>query len=443
MWLLPVFSRVSALAVRTFYRLRVAGERVPPRGPVLLVANHPNSLMDPAMVAAVARRPVRFLAKAPLFQDPQVGWLIRGAGAIPVYRAADDPTKMGSNEDAFRAAYAALAEGAAVGIFPEGLSHSEPALTPLKTGAARIALGAAERTGRAFPIIPVGLVFRRKEAFRSGALAVVGEPVAWDDLAGAGPGAAEAVRELTRRMDAALREVTLNLERWEDAPLVEWAEEIYAAEFRMPGDPAGRLERQREAAHGLAKLRREGDGAWEDAAREVARHARLLGVLGLRPGDLHGRPRLPVAVRWTLRQLAFFAVAAPLAAVGTALFYLPYRLTGVLEARARPSHDVRATYKLLVGLVLHLVWVLLLAGGAGAAWEWGAGVAALLLLPLLGAVTLAVQSRREEAAEDARRFLRLRLHPDRLAALRARQRSLAERLEALRQGAAPSGRETA
>ena len=442
MWLLPFFARVSALAVHTFYRLRVAGERVPGSGPVLLVANHPNSLIDPAMVAAVARRPVRFLAKAPLFGDPQVGWLIRGAGAIPIYRAADDPAKMGGNEDAFRAAYAALAEGAAVGIFPEGLSHSEPALTPLKTGAARIALGAAERTGGAFPIVPVGLVFRRKEAFRSEALAVVGEPVEWSDLAGEGPASTAAVRELTRRIDAALREVTLNLERWEDAPLVEWAEEIYAAEFRMPRDPAVRLERLREAAEGLARLRREEDGAWEKAAREVTRHARLLRVLGLRPADLHARARLPVAVRWTLRKLGFFAVAAPLAAVGTAVFYLPYRLTGMVESRARPSHDVRATFKLLAGFVVHLLWVALLAGAAGAAWGAGAAVAALVVLPALGAVTLAVRTRGEDAAEDARRFLRLRRDPDRLEALRVRQRELAEKLESLRRDAVGAERGT-
>ncbi len=151
MWLLPVFSRVSRLALRTFYRLEVAGGRVPPAGPVLLVANHPNSLLDPAMVVAVAGRPVRFLAKAPLFGDAQVGWLVRGAGAIPVYRASDDPSKMGANQDAFRAAHASLAEGDAVGIFPEGTSHSEPSLVPLKTGAARIALGAAARVGGASP----------------------------------------------------------------------------------------------------------------------------------------------------------------------------------------------------------------------------------------------------------------------------------------------------
>jgi len=437
MWLLPFFARVSSLALRTFYRFEVAGARVPRRGPALLVANHPNSLLDPATVVAAAGRPVRFLAKAPLFSDASVGWLVRGAGAIPVFRAQDDPAKMGANEDSFRAAHEALAGGDAVGIFPEGTSHSEPSLAPLKTGAARIALGAAARAGDAFPVVPVGLVFRRKERFRSAALAVVGEPVAWDDLAGAGPDDAAAVRELTRRIDEALREVTVNVERWEDAPLVQCAEQVYAAEFGMADDPAERVEREGEAAAILARVRRDNLGAWRELAREVARHARVLRTLGLRPADLREEPRLRTALGWTLRRLAFFLLGVPLAALGAAVFFVPYRLTGLLEARSKPDHDVRATYKLLVGAVAHLAWVLLLSVAIGAWLGWPWGVAALLVLPLLGLLTVAVRNRWDEAVDDARRFFLLRRRRrDLLPELRARQHAIAERLEALRSEAA-------
>jgi 1-acyl-sn-glycerol-3-phosphate acyltransferase len=433
MWLLPFFSRVSSLALSTFYRFGVAGGRVPPRGPALLVANHPNSLLDPATVVAAAGRPVRFLAKAPLFGDPSVGWLVRGAGAIPVYRAQDDPAKMGANQDTFRAAFEALAGGDAVGIFPEGTSHNEPSLVPLKTGAARIALGAAARTGGAFPVVPVGLVFRRKERFRSEALAVVGAPVAWDDLAAAGPDDPAAVRELTRRIDEALREVTVNVERWEDAPLVDCAEQVFAAEFGMDDEPAGRVERQAAAAEILARVRRDDLGAWRDLAREVSRHARVLRTLGLRPADLHRDLQLRTAVGWTLRRLAFFLLGVPTAAVGAVLFYLPYRLTGVLEARAKPSHDVRATYKLLVGAVTHLIWVLLLAALTGILVGWGWAAAALLALPVLGLLTVAVRNRWDEAVDDARRFFLLRRRrADLLPELRQRQHAIAERLDALR-----------
>ena len=90
MWLAPILSQVSNAALRVYYRLHRGGGTVPPNGPALLVANHPNSLLDPAMVALAARRRVRFVAKAPLVTDPLVGFLVGGAGSMPVYRKADD-----------------------------------------------------------------------------------------------------------------------------------------------------------------------------------------------------------------------------------------------------------------------------------------------------------------------------------------------------------------
>lgn len=430
MRLLPALSAVASLAARAFYRLTVSGGRVPPADPVLLVANHPNSLLDPALVAAVAGRPVRFLAKAPLFSDPQVGWLVRASGAIPVFRAVDDPAAMGRNEDAFRAAQEALARGDAVGIFPEGISHSGPALVPLRTGAARIALGAARRTGNPFPIVPVGLTFRDRQRFRSEALAILGEAVSWADLAGRDD--PEAVRELTRRIEMGLREVTVNLERWEDAPLTEWAEAIVSAEIPTDPRPERRIARLREASQRLAAMRREGDGAWMPLRREVARHGRVLRALGLRPHELHAAADAPVALRWLLRRLPLFVLGVPLALLGAITFGVPYRLTGAVSARARAAEDVRATHKLLGGAVIHLLWTLGLAGIV-AAWRGpAAGVRVLVLLPILGAVTLLVWDRWRIAVGEAGRFgTRLRRRAL-LAELRARQGEIARRLEALR-----------
>lgn len=427
MWLLPFFPHLSRLAVRTFYRFTVSDERVPREGPVLLVANHPNSLMDPALVAAVAGRRVRFLAKAPLFTDRAVGWLVRGSGAIPVYRRADAGGEV-NNEDAFRAVHAALAAGSAVAIFPEGLSHSEPSLAPLRTGAARIALGAAALLGGPLPIVPVGLTFRRKEAFRSEALAVVGRPVEWAHLAGRTVEDQDAVRELTARIHDALRAVTVNLERWEDAPLVEMAEAVYSAEFPTDPSPAARVARLKETTAGLARLRRERHGEWERLARDVHAHVRLLRVLRMAPAEVKASASAAEAARWTFRQLTVLRTLLPIAAVGIALYYVPYRLTGVLEARARPLPDVRATYKALAGTALHLAWTVLLALLAGWIWGWKAGVAALVLLPAVAFLTVVVLDMWRRASGEARRFFIRARRGDALLELRERQRALAHRL---------------
>jgi 1-acyl-sn-glycerol-3-phosphate acyltransferase len=231
---------------------------------VLLVANHSNALVDPIVVTGTAARPIRFLAKAPLFDDARVGWLVKAAGAIPVYRKQDDPTVMGRNRNVFEAVCEALAKGAAIGIFPEGISHSDPSLAEIKTGAARIALGAYEQTGEAFPIIPVGMVPERKQHFRSEMRAVIGQPIAWEDLAGRGTEDRAAVEELTSRIGAGLRGVTLNLERWEDRPLVEAAESIWGLERGEAAGPAQQVNRFEITTRILAAVRRGSFQRWTE-----------------------------------------------------------------------------------------------------------------------------------------------------------------------------------
>jgi 1-acyl-sn-glycerol-3-phosphate acyltransferase len=398
---------------------------------VLLVANHPNSLLDPAMVALAAGRPVRFLAKAPLFSDPLVGFLVRGAGSIPVYRKADDPSQVSRNEEMFRAVHDALAAGAAVGIFPEGLSHSDPSLAPLKTGAARIALGTLAAHGLRVPIVPIGSVFRDKNVFRSEALVTVGRPIAWDDLSPDAGGDGHAVRELTQRIDRALRDVTVNLDRWEDAALVELAEAIYAAEFGKATDAAEWVARLRTTTETLAHLRHSGDGS-VPLAKDIVRHGRILHRLGIRPQDLVEDPKRPGAMWWVMRRLPLGGVI-PLAvlAVGSAIFVIPYRLTGIVEKRARPRDDVRATHKLLAGAIVFPLWIVTLSLALALAVGPVTGLVALLGLPALGLFTLGLHEQWRDAGAEAARYLTLRRRREMIEPLRATQHELSIRLKAV------------
>ena len=431
MWLLPAFSQISRAGARIYYRLGQAGSQVPPTGPVLLVANHPNSLLDPALVAAAARRPVRFLAGSQTVAHPRIGWLIRAVGSIPVYRRMDDPSQLWRNEDTFRAATAALEEGSAIGIFPEGVSHDDPQIAPLKTGAARLALSAFPRTG-AFPVLPVGLVYRDKERFRSEALVVVGNPIPWDDLAPAGVADTAAVRELTRRIESALRDVTVNLHRWEDAPIVECAEAIYAAELGASPDPAHRVARLREATDALARLREERSERWHELVRDVSRHARLLERLGLQPADLSASPTARDAMGWTARRLPFLALAATgLSALGAALFWLPYRLSGAIGSATAPRSSALSTHTILYGAAVFALWIVLLAVLAGLVGGLALGLIALLVLPVWALATLGMRERWRESWTDARRFFALRKYRERVRELKAEQRALAERLAAV------------
>ncbi|HKX45300.1 MAG TPA: 1-acyl-sn-glycerol-3-phosphate acyltransferase, partial [Planctomycetota bacterium] len=120
------------LATRLFYRQERLGRAVPADGPALLVANHPNGLLDPALVLSVTERDVLFLGKEPLFRMPVVGWLVRRLGVVPVHRAQDG-ADTAQNAAAFAAVHVALEHGGVVALFPEGRAHDEPSLQRLKT----------------------------------------------------------------------------------------------------------------------------------------------------------------------------------------------------------------------------------------------------------------------------------------------------------------------
>ena len=134
------------LAMRVYFRrVEVVGiENVPRASPVIFVLNHPNALVDPAFLLSLAPRRVSFLAKAPLFRMPVLSFLVRAMDSLPVYRRQDEGEDLSKNREMFVAARQLLARGGTIGICPEGVSHDEPRLRPIKTGAARTFAGCGD-----------------------------------------------------------------------------------------------------------------------------------------------------------------------------------------------------------------------------------------------------------------------------------------------------------
>jgi glycerol-3-phosphate O-acyltransferase/dihydroxyacetone phosphate acyltransferase len=431
MWLYRAMPIISELATRSYYRVSVAGARLPAPGPVLLVANHNNSLVDPALVAAMAGRKVRFLAKAPLFTHPLIGWLIRGVGSVPVYRQQDDPALVAQNLDSFRDVHRVLAAGDVVGIFPEGISHSASRLAPLKTGAARIALGAAEQLGTDFPIIAMGLVFRDRDAFRSEAHVIIGEVFRWNDLLGEISNRS-AVRELTERIERAMRRVSINLEAWEDEPLVRTAEEVWRAEFGAEETPAAEVERLRITAEALQALRAGEDSAWRETAAELDVHRRALETLGLSPDSLRVDVSVMDALRWALLRIPLLPLI-PISLLGAVFFWLPKQATVRAAAwiAAKEGDDTIVTHRVLVGAIVFPLWIVVTSLLVALRFGWMPGVLLALVQPAWAFAALAVGERRQATWRSVRRYLLRQTNGARLEPLRSRQRELAAKLKAL------------
>jgi len=374
-----------------FRRVEVVGiENVPRKSPVIFVLNHPNALVDPAFLLSLAPRRVSFLAKSPLFRMPVLGYLVRAMDSLPVYRRQDEGEDVSKNREMFIAARKLLARGGTIGICPEGVSHDEPRLRPIKTGAARIAL-AAVSTGEVMDlkIVPAGLYYTSKTKFRSAVLLYFGKPIEVEPLAletdGNPPRAA--VRELSDRIECALREVILDAEHEEALQTITQAERIFSSEADEGESEslAGELQLQQRFVKAYTVLRERAPERLRKLEVRMTRFEEELNQAGVDPDDLSPpTSTLDVFTHLITRVTLFLLLIVP-AVLGALVHYPAYRLGGYLATRfSKDDDDVVSTVKILSAMLLFpLTWVAV--GVVASKFEsWKIVLIATLGIPLAG-----------------------------------------------------------
>jgi len=385
---------VISVALRLFFR-RIETSReglVPESGALVFVLNHPNGLIDPALVFAALPRRISFLAKSTLFRLPLVGWLLRTVEALPLYRRADAGEDVSQNLRTFEACRRLLLRGRCVALFPEGLSHNAPRLQPVKTGAARIALGARVP---GLKIVPVGLYYTSKTSFRGEALLRFGDhlevPSVEPDESGEPP--REAVRELSARIEEGLLGVTLNVESEEQLDAARKAERLFSSVYeglnvRLP--LAERFDFLRGLSAQLFARLSEAKGS-EELRRRILRHEAELERFGIAPENLSlSRHSRWYVLRHFILRASVLLLLLPLTIVG-AVLHLPAYLLCTLLARLFPRHgvdEIGPTVKILAAILLMPLTWLVVSALVFVRWGWQAAVVALPLTIICGYVAL-------------------------------------------------------
>jgi 1-acyl-sn-glycerol-3-phosphate acyltransferase len=423
-----VLALVRSLVGLFYRRVEVSGlENVPREGPVLLVANHNNGLVDPMVVLCALPRPVVFVAKSTLWKIPVLRSILDLLGCVPVVRKKDflEGEKAAGperNEESLQRLGAALDAGGCILIFPEGRSHSDPRLSEIRTGAARALLFSKKSP----VVLPLGLWFSEKETFRSDVLVKVGEPVA--------PPADPTVEAWTDAMGGALAGVTLNADDWKVHEVVAAVDALYGEKIRgdfFEGEEGlghvGRSFRVRQLLLGArAALDRTHPGEVSSLVRRVRALDHLLRRLSLSFSSLDDPPPVSTVLWHTAKALAVIVLGLPVAVVGVLAWWVPYRLTGVVANRLPGAHerDQIALYKLIAGIAL---FPLALAGWGVFAWvavgaPWAALV--LLFLPFAGISSLLFVEYAQWRERQARELLALLVAPGAIARLRAERDAL-------------------
>jgi 1-acyl-sn-glycerol-3-phosphate acyltransferase len=407
-----IFRAFAWVALHAFFRqIEIEGrQNVPTRGPILLVPNHTNALVDPLLIVVALSRRVTITAKNVLAQNPLLGLLMSGLGVVTFHRQEDvdkgaEPHK---NVRSLERCRHILAKGGALCIFPEGVSHSDPKMRRFRTGPARIALDFVswrqvsnlpvnaqvenfphnrdQESPGPLKIIPVGLLYTQKERFRSQAWLRFGKPVDvadWErgrlarSLAAGTAALPEGqpqvdARQLTDEIRHWVEALTLNYETQEESVLLGWTAEIVATGGTMPR-PLGQDEQSAAEWFRLISRLQAGYQALRDSHREevesligqVRRYRSELDRRGIDPAEVY----LPIhwgrALLFLVRELELVVIGVPLALFGIVNHILPYQTVKWIARALSKDTDHWASNTIYPGfLIFPLFYVIQI----GLAW---------------------------------------------------------------------------
>ncbi|WP_146158471.1 lysophospholipid acyltransferase family protein [Enhygromyxa salina] len=432
--------RMSArVSLGLFYRhIEVTGlehlEQLEHGVPTILASTHPNSIVDPLLVGLFEQRPVTFCARDGLFRVPVFGALLRSVGAVPIRRRSDHAASAVDNDDAFAACRAVLAGGGVISIFPEGKTHARMRVEPIKTGVARIAIDAERSAGPLdVHIVPVGLNYLVREAFRSDVHVAFGPPIRVAALLDPATDPATLVRALTERVGESMRALAVHVEREEDERLIAQVTAIIVGIRDAEGldgegqSPAERTALARRVIDAYRWLEDHDPIRCARLRTRVIRYLderRSLGYGGVETALQGRRERRHGREDRSILGPVALLLGAPLAALGVATSILPFLIVRLLLLIGRPTTYRIALTKLLGGMVLYGVWFALLtwsvlrAVGPGAALGVGLALMPLTVFTHRYLIDLRLYRfglrKNLRRVVQRRRFARLRVERDRL-----------------------------
>ncbi len=388
-----VLKLIFRIALKIFYRkieVKQSGN-LPVKGPLLLVANHPNTFMDPIVIASLLRQEVYFIAKSTVFNTPFRKWLLGKMNLIPVYRKEDGVASSGANSATFEKCYDFLQANGTLLIFPEGNSFNERRLRPIKTGAARIALGAATRSNfsQLITILPIGLNYSEPTQFRTKVLVNIASPIIVNDLATiyqADNG--HAVRLLTEQIREALESEIIHTHSEEDDELVKQVEAVYKSKLVTDHQISNSVEEFELTRHLVASLeffKTINPERVKQIQQKIRAYLAQLNQLRLNDQVFYDAAGNRHLGKWLFTSGLFFLISLPLYILGLITNYLPYILPAKVATALTEEEEFMApilmstgifTFPLFYTLECYLIWYV--------TQSWLVVLLFLLLLPTAG-----------------------------------------------------------
>lgn len=207
-----------------FRKVKVHGiENVPEDRALLIASNHPNGFLEPITMACLFPKPLHFLVRGDVFENPIARFWLEQTNQIPIFRFKDGFENLRKNNKSIEISLKKLQEGESILIFVEGGTKAQKRLRPLQKGLSRIAFQVLEKDNDLqLDILPVGMNYFDNRKFRSESILSVGKPMSantyfqqYRDDVNTG------IRTLTKDIATEIKKHVIHLDDLEDTPLLD------------------------------------------------------------------------------------------------------------------------------------------------------------------------------------------------------------------------------
>jgi glycerol-3-phosphate O-acyltransferase/dihydroxyacetone phosphate acyltransferase len=358
--LYKLFLWLFRLTANAYFRsIYIKGkENIPKDKPVIFAANHPSSFMDPILLGVNLNRSLYFLARGDIFKNKMVRKLFDKLHMIPVYKPDLSPDQVHKNEMIFEKCYEYLERNKAVMIFPEGISKTERRLRPIKTGIARIALGAEEKNNFNLDlcIVPIGLNYSNPHYFKSDVFVNIGAPISvseyQEDFL---KDSKEGVLQLTDRVKSELEKRIVIIEDEQLEKLIRQIEILYRSKLREQNKQQEKATQDFylsqdivEAVQYYAKNHPE---ILQDFEQKISVYLKRLKRLKIRDTQIRSsETSFPVFLR-----LLYFTFGFPLFLFGLITNIIPFKIVELIPSKVTIREDFVGAVKMATGMLIFLI----------------------------------------------------------------------------------------
>jgi 1-acyl-sn-glycerol-3-phosphate acyltransferase len=326
-------------------------------GPMIIIANHPNTLIDAWLIGIISPKPIYYMTKATFFSSKWKMKLLRSLNMIPINRATEAKTQGVDNSSTLEECYNLLSEGKTLVIFPEGNSQMELFLRQLKSGTARIALETELRNKGMLnlKIVPVGLMYTQGEKFRSSILVNCGEGIGvTHHLEEFKENQSSAARKLTDEFRNLLEGVLVTAQNKEQEALITSLYEALQSRYLQNAtDVESEVQLMKKIRDRIEVLSLEKPRKVELIQQLLRNLNWKTEMMEIKNDFLDRGLRSGMFIRQIITSFIGLVIGFPLFLFGLLHNFIPYKLTDLIVPKITPSKEFYAPLAILFGLILY------------------------------------------------------------------------------------------